>query len=456
MKIINKFKLGFLVSVLSVSLLAMQAQVVLAKEEEGKRPPPEARTSGTLSPAVLRAISKIQEIMQPEDEEEEPDLVAVKKALDELYEKRYQKMNDFEKSTILNFYTNYYLSTENYPEAIRIFEQTLTIESLRPDIRLRTHRSLGQLYAAGEKWQDSIDNYQLWRDFSETEDDIVYRGLAFAHYQLEEFEKAKLYWIAKMELILEQGKALERDDYAFLNGLYFTLEEFESALELTKTMIVLFDNKTDWQNLSAIYSALEKGDRGVQALNIYYLKGMLDDDSRFINLAQSLAGIDVPYNGSKILAEGLDSGIVPADVENLTRLTQMHMMANEYEAAVEPATTAAEADETGNSYDTLGYIQYVLYNYEQAAEAFKTAIEKGSLDNRSDTLMFLARTYLKLKEFDLAAEAATDAGDIGDRRASKAAIDFIKAVENRRTYYKTIAQRKEDAIDFYQPYPAIE
>jgi len=200
MKIINKFKLGFLASILSIALLA--TQIVLAAEEDEKRAPPEARTSGTLSPAVLRAISKIQEIMQPEDEEEEPDLVAAKKALDALYEKRYEKMNDFEKSTLLNFYTNYYLSTENYPEAIRIFEKTLTIESLRQDIRLRTHRSLGQLYAAEENWQESINNYQLWRDLSEAEDDIVYRGLAFAHYQLEDFETAKLYWIAKMELLL--------------------------------------------------------------------------------------------------------------------------------------------------------------------------------------------------------------------------------------------------------------
>jgi tetratricopeptide (TPR) repeat protein len=131
-------------------------------------------------------------------------------------------------------------------------------------------------------------------------------------------------------------------------------------------------------------------------------------------------------------------------------------MANEYKAAVEPATAAAEADETGNGYDTLGYIRYVLHDYAQAAEAFQAAIEKGSLNNRSDTLIFLARTYLELKEFDAATEAATDAADIGDERASKSARDFIQAIERRRTYYKTIAQRKEDAIDFYQPYPAIQ
>jgi len=452
MRLLNKLKLGFLVAILSVALLPIQ--FVLAGEEQ--RAPPEARTSGTLGPAVLRAISEIQEMMQPEDEEDEPDLAGAKVALDELRERRFERMNDFEKSTLLNFYTNYYLNIEDYPGAIGIFQEMLLIETLRADIRLRTHRSLGQLYASEENWQGSIDNYEQWRSLSEEEDEIVYRGLSYAHYQLEDFEAAKPYWIDRMELLLAQGEVLERDDYAYLNGIYFTLEDFESALELTKSMIVLFDNKTDWQNLSAIYAGLESDDRGLQALNLYYLRGMMDDDTRYINLAQSLAGIDIPYSGGKILAEGLDREIVEADEENLTRLTQMHLMASSYEDALEPALAAAEADETGNGYDTLGYIHYVLNDYEAAAEAFQAAIDKGSLNDRSDTLMFLSRAFLELRDFDAAVEAATDAADAGDERASSSARDFIRAIEGRRTFYTTIAGRKEDAIDFYQPYPPLQ
>ena len=453
MRLLNKLKLGFLVSVLSITFFPVQ--FVLAGEEQ--RAPPEARTSGTLGPAVMRAISEIQELMQPEDEEDEPDLVQAKIELDDLRDRRYDRMNDFERSTLLNFYTNYYLNIEDYPGAIGIFEQMLSdIETLRADIRLRTHRSLGQLYASEENWEKSIENYEMWRELSETEDEIVYRGLSYAHYQLENFEEAKPFWLARMELLLDSGETLEREDYAYLNGLYFTLEDFESALDLTKTMIVLYDNKTDWQNLSAIYSGLERDDRGVQALNLYYLRGMMDDDTRFINLAQSLAGLDIPYTGAKILTEGMDKEIVESDEENLTRLTQMHLMASEFDDAVEPGIAAAEADETGNGYDTLGYIYYVLHDYEAAANAFEQAIEKGGLNDRSDTLMFLARTHLELRDFDAAEEAATDAADAGDERASNSARDFLRVIEGRRSYYATIASRKADALDFYRSYPPLQ
>ncbi|MDB0051665.1 hypothetical protein N9F57_02135 [Gammaproteobacteria bacterium] len=452
MRRLNKLRLGFLVAVLSAIMLPIQ--YVNAGEEQ--RAPPAARTSGTLGPAVLRAISEIQELLQPEDEEDEPDYAGAKAELDELRERRFERMNDFEKSTLLSFYTNYYLNTEDYIGAIGIFEEMLLIETLREDQRLRTHRSLGQLLASEEQWQGSIDNYQEWRNLSVEEDEIVYRGLSYAHYQLEEFEEAKPFWIDRMELMLATGETLDRDDYSYLNGIYFTLEDYQSALDLTKTMIVLFDDRADWQNLSAIYSSLELDDRGVQALNLFYLKGLIDDDTRYINLAQSLAGIEIPYTGSKILTEGMDKELVEKNEENLTRLTQMHLMASEYESALEPAMAAAEADETGDGYDTLGYIHYVLHDYESAAEAFQSAIDKGDLSDRSDTLMFLSRAHLELRDFDAAKEAATDAADIGDERASDSARDFMRAIDGRRTFYNTISGRKEDAIDFYQPYPPIQ
>ena len=452
MRLLNRLKLGFLTAILSVTILPLQ--YVNAGEEQ--RAPPSARTSGTLGPAVLRAISDIQDLLQPEDEEEEPDYEGAKAELDELRERRFERMNDFEKSTLLSFYTNYYLNTEDYIGAIGIFEEMLLIETLREDQRLRTHRSLGQLLASEEDWQGSIDNYQEWRNLSLEEDEIVYRGLSYANYQLERFEDAMPFWVDRMELMLTQGEILGRDDYAYLNGLYFVLEDFQSALDLTKTMIVLFDDRSDWQNLSAIYSSLEEDDRGVQALNLFYLKGLMEDDTRYINLAQSLAGIDAPHSGSKILAEGMDKEVVEKDEENLTRLTQMHLMASEYELALVPAMAAAEADETGDGYDTLGYIHYVLHDYESAAEAFQSAIDKGDLNDLSDTLMFLSRAHLELRDFDAAEEAATDAADIGDERASKSARDFLRAVDGRRTFYNTISGRKADAIDFYQAYPPIQ
>ncbi|NKB31707.1 MAG: hypothetical protein GKR91_01240 [Pseudomonadales bacterium] len=451
MRMENKLKLSFLIAVLAIPVLPVQ--LALAGEEQ--RAPPEARTAGTLGPQVMRAISEIQELMNPEDEDDEPDLAAAKVELDELRERRWERMNDFEKQTLLNFYTNYWLTLENYPEAISTFEESLTIEELREDTRMRTLKSLGQLTAAEERWRDSIRYYEFWRERSLEEDDIVYRGLSYAHYQEDEIPQALPYWINYMELLLDRGEVLGRDDYSYLNGLYFQLEDFPNALDLTKTMIVLFDDQTDWMNLSAVYASLDDEDRRVRSLNVAYLKGMVDDENRFLNLGQSMGGIEVPYSGTKILNDGLNKEIIEETEENLTTLSQMYLIAADYEAALAPALRVAEMSESGDGYDTYGYIHYLLANYQEASDAFQMAIDKGELSNRADTFLFLARSLLELDDFEGALAAARQSADAGNDADQRSANDYIGFIESTQERYNIIEERKATAIDFYRPYPSL-
>jgi hypothetical protein len=451
MRIPGRLKLGFLIAALGLPLLP--AQIALGGEEQ--RAPPEARTAGTLSQQVVRAITDIQEMMTPEDPEDEPDLAGAKEALDRLRERRYDRMNDFEKSTLLSFYTNYYFSTENYRGAIDTFEEMLTIEELRADTRLRTLRSLGQLYGSEEEWQSSINNFEMWRELSPEEDDIVFRGLSYAHYQLEEFEQALPYWIDYMNFKLNAGEERDRNDYAYLNGLYFTLEDFVSALELTKTMIMLFDDPTDWRNLNAVYASLDDEDNRIRSLNLAYLKGYLDDEVYFLNLGQSMAAIEIPYSGAKIINDGMDQEFVEQTVDNLEVYTQMFLIASMWDDGMAPARQYAEMSDEGNGYDTLGYLLYVRADYEEAAEAFQAGIDKGGLNDRADTLLFLARSLLELDEFEAALAAARQAADASDEDDRSAANNYIGFINSSRERFNVLEERRQDAIDFYETYPPL-
>ncbi|MCG8414108.1 MAG: hypothetical protein MI746_07800 [Pseudomonadales bacterium] len=450
MKAINKLSLAFLVAVLAAPLLPVQNAI--AGEEE--RAPPEARTAGTLSQQVMRAITDIQELMSPEDGGE-PNFAEAKIELDELRERRWDRMNDFEKSTLLSFYTNYYLGLEDFQGALGIFEEMLLIEELRLDQRLRTLRSLGQLYAAEEEWQNSINNYVAWRDLSPEEDIIVYKGLSYAHYQLEQFEEALPYWLDYMNMSLNMGEELGRDDYAYLNGIYFTLEDFANALDLTKTMIVKFNEQTDWLNLNAIYASLDQEDRRVQALNLAYIAGHIDDEQRYLNLGQSLAGMDIPLSGSKIIEEGLELDIIEDNVDNLEIAAQMHLIASTYEDALPNALRVAELSDSGDGWDSVGYIHYVMANYDEAAEAFQAAVDKGNLSNRSDTLLFLARSLLELDDFEGARSAARQAADAAEDNGRDAAQQYLTFIGSTEQRYNIIEERKAEAIDYYRPYPSL-
>lgn len=451
MKKLNKLSLAFLAALLAAPLMPLQ--MVYAGEEQ--RAPPEARTAGTLSQQVMRVLSEVQELMAPEDESEPPDYEAAKVELDRLRERRWDRMNDFEKSSTLNFYTNYYLSNEDFQGALRTFEEILTIEELRIDQRLRTLRSLGQLYAAEEEWQKSLDNFQTWRDLSETEDVIVFKSMAYAHYQLERFPEALPLWLDYMNLTMVEGDELGRDDYQFLNGLYFVMEDFASALDLTKTMIVKFNDTTDWLNLNAVYASLDQEDRRVQSLNLAYIAGHIDDENRYLNLAQSLAGMEIPLSGIAVFDAGFDSNIIETNVDNLEIATNAHMLASDFKNALPKALRLAELDESGDGWDTVGYIHYMNNDYEESAEAFRNAIDKGNLRNPSDTLLFLARALLELDDFEGARSAANQAADTSEERDRESAQQTLRAIASTEQRYNALDAQKQDSIDFYQPYPSL-
>ncbi len=416
-----------------------------AEEDDGPRQPPATRSSDVLTERVFKAISEIQELMSPEDENDEPDYARAKEELDALNE-RYDRLNDFEKSTLLNFYTNYYLSTDQIDMALQTFERILQIEELRVESRLRALMALGQLYMGEERYTDAIESFNRWRELSEEENENVFLGLANSHYNLAQYNEAIPFLLDHMELAQANGKTLAKNIYGLLNLMYIELEDYVNAERITKQMATLFDEPSDWRNLSAIYGYLDDDKKRIETLSVTFAKGYMENESEFLNLAQSLAGADAPYQGAKVLEAGLQQGIVEEDEENMMRLVQMYMLANEYEMALEPAIKAAEMAENGDSYDQLGYIYYMLHDYRNAADSIAKALERGGLENPGDAQLFLARALVELDEFDEAAVAARRAQDLGENSARS----FLNYIENSKARFENLKQRKEDAIEFYR------
>jgi TonB family protein len=242
----------------SITLVPASRQAFAQSSSDGDaqmREPPQANDVDTLGETVYEAVTAIQELMSDREGDRDTNLAQAKAMLDTLYESSFATGNSFEKSTILNFYTNYHLSIEDYPGALARFEQILQIDQLRPDTELRTLRSLGQLYAAEERWPESIDAYNAWREKSEEEDGLVFRGLSYGHYQIEQYEQAREFWLEYLGT--RDREELSREDLAYLNGLHFVLSDLQSALALTQEMILRFNEQRDWDNLRVLYEQID-------------------------------------------------------------------------------------------------------------------------------------------------------------------------------------------------------
>lgn len=422
------------------------AQQAAQGEQSGQRQPPPTRSSDTLSDRVYRAIAEIQGLMTPEDPADEPDLVAAKRALDTLNE-RYDSLNDFEKSTLLNFYTNYYLATDDISNAMATFERILQIVNLREDARLRALLSLGQLYASEERYDDAIRILGQWRDLSVDENATVFQILALAYYNKQDYREAIPHLISHMDMLRAEGRVLGKNIYGLLNLMYIELEDYDSAYGVTKTMVGLFDEASDWRNLAAIYGYLDDDAKRIQTMELSYRKGYFTNESEYLNLAQSLAGMDAPVRGIKIMEDGIEKGIVEENDTNLRRLTQMYIMANEFGDALEPAQRLAELANDGESWDYLGYVYLMNRDFANAATAMQTALERGGLENRGEVQLSLARALVELDRFDEAMAAAESARASGQNNAAQ----FVTFVRSSKDRHEALETRKQESIAYYRP-----
>jgi len=444
-----KYKSLLLAMLFAASTLVGQAVLVTSvsaqEEDDGPRQPPPTRSSEVLSDRVFRVISEINELMNPPEEGDQPDLPRAKRELDDLNE-RYDSLNNFEKSTLLNFYTNYYLALDDIDNALLTFERILTIEELRPEARLRALRSLGQLYASEERFQEAISTLNTWRELSVEEDANIFLILATSYYNLENYQEAIPVLINHMDMVIAEGSELRKNIYGLLNLMYIELEDYRSALDVTRTMIALFDEAAEYRNLAAIYGYLEDDAKRLQTLELTYVKGYMDREAQFLNLAQSLAGIDAPYRGIEVLEDGIEQGVVEENESNLRRLTQMYIMASEFERAVEPALRLTELANDGESWDYLGYIHLMNRDYAGAVDAMQTALQRGGLENQGDVQLSLARSLVELDRFDEAEAAARAAQNLGVDNANQ----FLTYIENSKNRFEALRERKEESIEFYR------
>jgi tetratricopeptide (TPR) repeat protein len=449
-----KLKNMVMAGMLAASAVVLQATVsepVFAQqsgqsEQSGQRQPPPTRSSDTLSDRVYRAIAEIQGMMTPEDTTKQPDLVGAKRALDTLNE-RYDSLNDFEKSTLLNFYTNYYLATDDISNAMATFERILQIVNLREDARLRALLSLGQLYASEERYDDAIRTLSQWRDLSVDENATVFQILALAYYNKQDYRAAIPHLISHMDMLRAEGRALGKNIYGLLNLMYIELEDYDNAHDVTKTMVGLFDEASDWRNLAAIYGYLDDDGKRIQTMELAYRKGYFASEAEYLNLAQSLAGMDAPVRGIKILEDGIEKGVVEQNDANLRRLTQMYIMASEFEQALEPAKRLTELSNIGESWDYLGYVYLMNRDYANAATAMQTALERGGLENRGEVQLSLARALVELDRFDEALAAAEGARAAGQNNAAQ----FVTFVRSSKDRHAALQTRKQESIAYYRP-----
>ena len=430
----------------SGSFSILQGSASAQEEEEGRRAPPAARSSQTLSRPVYE---RLEEIMELRDAEDFVGANAVMAELREIYDRG--RMNDAETLRLWQFYANFAAIEENYEEAIRYQELILGMgDAITPENRESTLLLLGQLKFAVEDYDGAIESFLTYLDMALEPDINVYTRITMAHYTMEEYAEALPYILEYIDLMRAQGQGAEipKNIYGLARSLYTLLEDLPSALQITREMIVLFREPDDWRFMANVLGALERFEeqsRVIYALNQF---GYVNSEGQVMNLSAQFFNAEYYWGSAKVLEQAMEDGIIEPDVDSWTRIAQSYQLAREDELAIEPTLMAAELADDGEMYSRLSSIYINLGRFDDAVEALNAAFDKGDLNRPDQAYLRQARAYLELERHDEGIEAVRLAAR--DERSEEAAATWLRYIQNEKTLYETKQRQRELYQGFFR------
>lgn len=180
-------------------------------------------------------LQQVQSYLEATGNEQAKNLTRAGELLSQLYE-NFELLTDIDKTALLDFYSDYFVSINDIPAATAANERLLQIRVLRPDYQLRALRALGQLYEHEKRWLDSIESYNCWRQLSTVEDERVFLGLSHGYQMLAEYELAIRHMLWYIDLLDRDGRVADGRYYQALRDMYYEANNPQAAAEIAQLL----------------------------------------------------------------------------------------------------------------------------------------------------------------------------------------------------------------------------
>lgn len=451
---LRKMTSGFLLAGLSAALLysapvavtlvggdALSLVSAAQAQDEGRRPPPTARQSETLSRPVYERIEKV---MALRDAEDYAGARVIMQEIRDLYDR--DRLNDREKYTMWLFLASLDQAEENYTGAIANYREVLKLPNIAPDQLEQTWFYIGSLHYALEEFREAIDAFNTYNEIAVAPNDDVYLRIATAYYQLEEYQNAVPAVLKNMELVRAKGETVPQSTYGLLRALYLTMEDYPKARQVLREMVVLFNEAGDWGYLAAIEGQLENFTVQGHTLYVADAADFLDTEAQLLNLASQLYNNDNPYGCSQVIAKGMQDGMIEEDEDNLSFLATCYQLAREDAMAAPVLERAAPMAEDGELYIRLGRVYMTLGEWEKSVDAFNAGLEKGGVSRADQAYLSLARCYMEMNRYDDGITAARNAGR--DERSADTSRNWVQVLTNEKNRYETLQRQRRELAQY--------
>jgi len=415
---------GLVLVVVLLALVATAAEAAAQGDDEKSLGDLATQETASMREATYKELAKAQEAAEAQNYSEATQI------LDKLGK---GELNNYERSQLLNLRAYILYAKDQVPQAISTYEQLLNQPELPEALKTSTVYTLSQLYFSEENWQKSINMLEQWMRLTKEDNKTAYEMMAQAYYQLEEYNKALRPAWKVIELTQAAGEPIKEQSYLLLRVLHYEMQEYQQVIDILEELIRLFPKKQYWMQLASIYGEIDQQQKQLNVLELCYLQGLLTTENEILTLASLLLNNELYLRAGKILAKGLDDGVITSNLEHWRLLAQAWTMAQENERAIPALIKAAELSRDGKLDLMLAQSYMNLNRWEESVAAARKAISKGGLDRADQAYVMIGQALFELDRLEEARAAFTSAqADQRSRQLAAQWLNYIDSEEDRR------------------------
>ena len=290
----------------------------------------------------------------------------------------HQSLNPYERAVIEQQLGAIASATDDYAAAAAHFEAAMKADGLPRTFLAQLRYNAAQVYLALERAEAAAALLEALFADGDEPPPAAYFSMAFARHLAGRDEEA-LDWA---ERGLRAHPAPAENHYALASGLNLQLERWARARELLAEMIRLFPTKAIyWRQLVAASLSMDDEEQALVASELGYRRGLLREGDDVLRLARLYLYHEFPHKAARLLARGMDDGVIEATTDNYELLASAWINAREHARAIAPLQKAAQRANDGELFLRLARLWVEDEDWPRAHKSLEQALERGGLDD---------------------------------------------------------------------------
>ena len=362
----RKFKMSAVALVLGASAV-LSAPAALAQTAPIVCPGYEKDKTNLVGERTGKKVQKAFELYNEE---------LVNEALDVLYE--IDPSDDFDKAYVNRFIGNLLAAMEGQGgKAYTYLVKAVENKALNDLEHAQTLKLLGDLSMQEEKYNDAVNWYGQWMDFTCKEDADVYTRLTQAYYESKQLDKM----IEPADKAIALYEKPNKNPYVLKLTSYYERKMYKETVEVAEELVRNFPEEPRWwTQLGMFYLQVEEYKKALSIFELADMQGFLEKESEVKALSQLYQSNGMPYRGAKTLEKFIKAGVLEEDAEMTASIANAYHSAKEFKTAAKLYGKAAVASSDPEYFRKQGTLLLVAEDYKGAVKALEKALERGIED----------------------------------------------------------------------------